>query len=255
MPLSDGTKQIATNPAWASATTKGTGATDDRIDPDDSSLSPAIVVADGYPDSFSAAAGDTPRRKVINELWYREDSAIKDVINFGILPWDTDVDTLEDGIKQVNGVLYRATIDNGPTYSNATDPTASGQTIWELVSGTLNVPSAPDAPTAVEDNGTLDWSWNCPKDNGAAVTEFDFEWRVSGQQAWSASIVVTTPRYLLTGLTNGTGYEAQVLARNSQGDSPFSAEGTGTPVAAVPGGGNTLALRGRHGRCVRRGGP
>ena len=34
-----------------------------------------------------------------------------------------------------------------------------------------------------------------------------------------------------------------MLARNSQGDSTFSAEGTGTPVAAVPGGGNTLALR------------
>ena len=243
MPLSDGTKAIATNPAWASATTKGSDPTDDRIDPDDSSLTPPIVIADGWPDSFSTAGGNTPRRAVWNELEFRKDSAIKDIINYGILPWDTDVDTLEGGVKQVNGVVYRADVNNGPTYSNATDPTTSGQTVWETVSGSVGVPNAPDMPSAVADNGTLDWSWSCPLDNGAAVTAFDFQWRQSGQQAWSASITVTSARYLLTGLTNGQAYEARVLATNSQGDSPFGAEGTGTPVAAVPGGGNTLALR------------
>ena len=64
MPLSPGTKEIG--PPWASATTKGTAPTDDRIDPDDPSLTPPIVIADGYPASFSTM--NTPRRKVINEL-------------------------------------------------------------------------------------------------------------------------------------------------------------------------------------------
>ena len=217
--------------------------TDDRIDPDDASLTPPIVIADGYPASFSTAGGNTPRRKVVNELFYRVDSAILDIRNFGILPWDTDVDTLEGGVKQVSGTVYMALEDNGPTYSNAVSPTTSGQTVWETVSGTLNVPAPPNAPTADAGNGTLDWSWNCPKDNGAEVTSFDFQWRESGQTSWSASINVTTPRYLLTGLTNGTDYEARVRATNSQGNSTFSAEGTETPVAARPGGGATFALR------------
>ena len=54
---------------------------------------------------------------------------------------------------------------------------------------------------------------------------------------------MTTGRYLLTGLTNGTTYEAQVQATNSIGDSGYGALGMGTPVAAVPGGGSTFALR------------
>ena len=134
-------------------------------------------------------------------------------------------------------------MDTGPTYSNATDPTAAGQTVWEIVSGTLNVPDAPAAPTAVATNGELDWSWNCPKDNGAAVTSFDFQWRVSGQTAWTDVANLTHARYLLTGLTNGTDYEARVRATNTIGDSLYGSEGMGTPVAAVPGGGSTFALR------------
>ena len=239
MPLSDGTKAIG--PAWASA------ATADRTAPDDTSLTPPLVIADGWPDSFSTAGGNTPRRPVFNELFYRQDSAILDWLNYGIPPWDTEVDTLAGGVKQVNGVIYRALVDNGPTYSNATDPTAAGQTVWEVVSGTLNVPDVPAAPTAVADNGTLDWSWACPKDNGAAVTAFDFQWRQQGQIAFTTVAALTTGRYLLTGLTNGTVYEARVQATNSVGDSGYGALGMGTPVAAVPGGGSTFALRANTG--------
>ena len=233
MPLSDGTKAIATNAAWASA------ATADRTAPDDTSLTPPIVIADGWPASFSTGT-NTPRRPVFNELEYRKDSSIKDIINFGILPWDTDVDTLAGGVKQVNGVIYRALVaDTSPRVN----PTTVGQTRWETVSGTLNVPDAPAAPTAVATNGELDWSWNCPKDNGAAVTSFDFQWRVSGQTAWTDVANLTHARYLLTGLTNGTDYEARVRATNTIGDSLYGSEGMGTPVAAVPGGGSTFALR------------
>ena len=105
----------------------------------------------------------------------------------------------------------------------------------------------PAAPTAVAGNGTLDWSWACPKDNGAAVTEFDFQWREQGTTTWNTVAALTAARYLLTALTNGTTYEAQVQATNSQGDSGYGAVGMSTPVAAVPGGGSTLALRANPG--------
>ena len=234
MPVSEGFKAIG--PAWASA------ATADRTDPDDVSLTPPITIADGWPDTFSDPGGDTPRRAVFNELYYRRDSALLDVRNYGILPWDTEVDTLEDGIKQVNGVLYRALEDNGPTYSNAISPTTSGQTVWETVSGTLSVPSVPDMPTAVASNGQLVWTWNCPLDGGSEITRFDFQWRVSGG-TFSAAIQLTNPRYVMTGLTNGTTIEAQIQAVNAQGDSGYSGLGMGTPAAEVPGGGNSFGLR------------
>ena len=243
MPLSDGYKSIG--PAWASSTTKGSDPADDRIDPDDAALTPPIVVANGWPASFSST--NAPRRPVFNELEFRKDSALLDIRNFGILPWDTAVDTLMGGVKQVSGTVYKALVDNGPTYSNATDPTTAGQTVWETVSGTTAAPAQPGAPTAVAANGTLDWSWNCPKDNGAAVTLFDFQWREQGTTTWNTVSNLTSARYLLTGITNGTVYQAQVSATNNVGDSGYGAQGMGTPVAAIPGGGTTLALRANTG--------
>ena len=76
-------------------------------------------------------------------------------------------------------------------------------------------------------SGELDWSWNCPLDGGAAIASFNFYWRTAGTLAFSAAISVTTPRYVLTGLTNGTAIEAQVEAVNAQGTSPPSAVGSG----------------------------
>ena len=193
MPISDGFKAIG--PAWASAPTA------DRTDPDDATLTPALVIANGWPASFSADAGDTPRRRVFNEMYWRRDSALLDIRNFGILPWDAAVDTLQGGVKQVSGVIYRALVDNGPTYTNAVNPTTAGQTVWEVVSGTVGLPSAPAQPTATAPaSGELDWSWNCPLDGGAAITSFNFYWRTAGTTTFSAAISVTTPRYVLTGL-------------------------------------------------------
>ena len=239
MPVSDGYKAIG--PAWASASTA------DRTDPDDAGLTPPIDIEEGYPDSFSASGGDTPRRPVVNELLHRYDSAALDVRNFGILPWDADVDTVAGGVKQVTGTLYRALVDNGPTYMNAISPTAVGQTVWTRVTGTINLPDAPDMPTATTPrSGELDWMWNCPLDGGRAVTSFNFEWRTSGQTIWTP-VSVPTPFYLLTGLPNGMAIEAQVRAITSFGTGPYSQIGSATPQGTIPGGGNTLALRATEG--------
>ena len=236
MPISEGYKAI--DEVWASDPTAT------RTDPESTTLNPPLDVEDGWPDSFSADAGNTPRRGVFNEMYYRFDSALVNVRDCGILPWDTAVDTLAGGIKQVSGVLYRALVDNGPTYTNAISPTAAGQTVWATVSGVTSAPSAPSAPDANSpESGELDWFWNCPLDGGAQVTEFDFQWRVSGTMTWSASIVVNTARHVLTGLTNGTAIEARVRARSSHATGPWSATGSSTPSGTVPGGGSTLALR------------
>ena len=235
MPISAAFRSIK---RWASAA----GA--DRTAPDDMALTPALVFEDGWGATFSADDGDTVRRAVANWLFNAVTEGLVDIRELGLLPWDADVDTKQYGWKQVNGVPYMALVDNGPTYSNAVSPTMAGQTVWQAVAGTLGAPTAPTAPQAsAPTSGELDWFWDCPLDGGAKVTAFDFQWRVSGTLNWSASVTVTTARRVLTGLMNGQAVDARVLARNSEGDGPWSSVGTATPSGTVPGGGSTLALR------------
>ena len=241
MPLSDGYKSITE--AWANAQSKGDAPTDGRIDPDDSSLSPPITLADGWPDTFSQAGGDTPRRSVINELQFRKDSGLLDIRAYGVLPWDAAVDTLEGGIKQVDGVLFSADVDNGPTYGNAISPTASGQMVWTRIPPSVDLPDAPAAPTGVAGISRVDLSWACPADNGAAVTSFDLQWRQDGTQPWTTVSGLTHSRYLLTGLVNGTTYNVRIQATNAEGDSGYGASADFTPAAEVPGGGSQFAFR------------
>ena len=217
--------------------------TGDRTDPDDPSLTPPIVRNLGYPVSFSADAGDTPRRREINQKFRENDGIAYDVMTEGVLFWDVEIDYLLNAFTSSLGRLYRATVATGPASSNATDPDATGQTVWELVSGEVGAPTAPSMPTGAGTNGQIVWSWNCPLDGGAAITHFVFEWRVSGGSFVAVSPNPTVPRFVLTGLTNGLTYEVRVYAVNSIGDSAYSATGSASPVAQVPGGGSTLAVR------------
>ena len=123
------------------------------------------------------------------------------------------------------------------------DPTTPGQTTWDTIAGAVVNPTAPDAPVGVTaGTGALDFSWECPRDGGAEITGFNLQWRATGG-TYSAAIATTYARYLLTGLTNGTTYQARVQAITSFGSSGYGASGSATAQGTVPGGGATLALR------------
>ena len=219
----------------------------DRTDPDDPTLTPAIIRTVGYPPTFSAADGDTPRRRPVNQRFRELDGAAANGMIFGIEPYDARIDyvaTPAPSIVQVAGALYRANTANGPTPGNVTGPTDTGQTVWDPVAGETSLPAAPSAPVATAPaSGTLVFTWNCPLDGGNEVTAFDFQWRVSGA-AWPASSqTVAVPRVVVSSLTNGQTIQARVLARSAQGDSAWSAAGSGVPAGTIPGGGVTLALR------------
>ena len=218
--------------------------TGDRTDPDDQSLVPPLVREEGWSSVFSATDGSTVRRRVINQLFRELDGAASDGMIYGIGPYDANLN-YEAGksVTQVAGVIYRAITDNGPL-STVVNPTAAAQTAWAVTTGEIILPEAPSAPQAASPgSGELDWFWNCPLDGGSVVTEFDFRWRVAGNQTWSAITKVTNARQVLTGLANGTAIQAEVKARTAHGESPFSATGSATPQGTIPGGGSTLALR------------
>ena len=110
MAISDGYKAITT--AWA--------ATGDKTDPDDSSLTPPLDVEDGWPDNFSGADGISPRRRVMNEMYNRRDTALIDIRNHGILPYDSTVETPRGGIKASGNDLFQALEDTTAATSDAT---------------------------------------------------------------------------------------------------------------------------------------
>ena len=218
---------------WAESSTQ-------RIDPEDNSLTPPLNISDGWPATFSADDGLTPRRRVFNEIYHRETAALVDIRSYGILPYDAAVDTKQGGCKQVAGVIYRALSNNGPSWPNTVEsPLDVGQTTWEVISGTIEAPSAlTEAPVvSTPRSGVLSIKWKCPLDGGSVITGFVLEWKTNAQ-AWSAATQVTGltfAQHELTGLTNGTTYDIRVKSTNAQGDSGWSPEATGTPAATVPG--------------------
>ena len=232
MPLDAEGKKIHTEGVWASAGSA------DRIDPDAVSLTPTLSRTVGWPDSFSSDAGDTPRRRVMNQRFREIDGAINDWFTMGIPLYDAEIDYVANqSIAQVAGTPYRCIVDNGPS-STVVGPTDDAQTSWEVLEGSVGLPAAPNAPTAAPGNGRLEWRWHCPRDHGAEITSFMFQGRVQGDSWNPARIEAISPssaHKLQTGLTNGVTYEARVAAINSQGQGPWSNVGSGAPEAVVPG--------------------
>ena len=230
-PVSEETLKILRGGIWAS----NPGA----LKQDPSAADPPVTRADGYPAAYSSTLN--PEQETIQGRWNEFDSAVTDIFTEGVPIYDDEIDYPVDAIANQTGALYRALVANGPSstvVTPGTDPTT-----WARVSGTQSAPSAPDTPTAVAGNGTLDITWNCPLDGGAEITQFELQYRNAGGSWPGTSVTTTAPFRQLPGLTNGQAVEFRVRATNSIGDSPWSGTGTGTPTAQIPGGGSTLALR------------
>ena len=211
--------------------------TGDKTAPTDSGLDPVLDWDNGWPSTFSDADGNTPRRSVFQYLFNVITAAIVYFRDDGVPEWDAELDyPLNSFQKSSAGNLHRSMEATGPTLGNATDPTAVGQMIWTQVNTarTAAAPDAPSAPSATASNGRLEWSWECPMDNGAKVSGFEFQQRAQGSSWPNAWTSVTPPHTTGTGLTNGRTYEARVRAINSVGTGGASGTGTGAPLAAVP---------------------
>ncbi len=94
------------------------------------------------------------------------------------------------------------------------------------------VPDAPGLPSVTPADEALAVSWTAPSDGGAAITDYDLQYRQTGGSSWTSwAHTGTALSTTITSLTNGTGYDVQVRAENSAGESPWSTTATGTPVA------------------------
>ena len=96
--------------------------------------------------------------------------------------------------------------------------------------------TTPGAPTGlyvgVALNGIVIFTWDAPSDDGGATIEgYEYQYREEGTSTWSDWTYVTYRAALIMGLTNGTTYEIQVRAVNSEGSGTISDILRAIPVA------------------------
>ncbi len=102
------------------------------------------------------------------------------------------------------------------------------------------VPGQPQSLTVTAGDNIQELAayWQAPSSNGGAdVTGYKVQWKESADswdtEADVSEATVTGTTYTITGLTGGTAYAVRVIATNSAGDGPASAEAAGTPAGAV----------------------
>ena len=169
------------------------------------------------------------------------------------LPAATDGDndpltyTLEDADAasfDFNATTRQLSTKSGVTYDHETKPSYSvtlkadddnGGTDTLAVTITVTdvnePPGRPAAPsvTAVDGSTTsLSVNWTAPSNTGPGIDNYDLQYREGTSGSWTdGPRNVSGASATIPGLTESTSYQVQVLARNAEGDSPWSPSGSG----------------------------
>ena len=129
--------------------------------------------------------------------------------------------TYDHETKPSYSVTLKAEDDNG-----GTDTLAVTITITDVE----EPPGRPVAPsvTAVDGSPTsLSVNWTTPTNTGPAIDNYDLQYREGTSGSWTGPQSVSGTSATIPGLTESTSYQVQVLARNAEGDSPWSPSGSG----------------------------
>ncbi len=98
-----------------------------------------------------------------------------------------------------------------------------------------DVPGAPSVLSASANSLTV--SWDEPANAGPPITDYDYRYRTSSPQGnWTevTSTAIRGPSTTVGGLSENTAYDVQVLAKNAEGMSDWSASGTGMTLSSPP---------------------
>jgi len=95
-------------------------------------------------------------------------------------------------------------------------------------------PARGGTPTTTPGDGSGKWVAAAPDDGGSAITGYQWRYKLTSAQAWTSSNE-SSNTLNLSGLTNGSVYEAQFKAVNSVGAAAqWSPSGALTPRASLP---------------------
>ena len=133
-----------------------------------------------------------------------------------------------------SGVTYDH--ETKPSYSvtlKADDDNGGSDTLAVTITVTdvEEPPDRPAAPSVTATAGTTDSlsvNWTAPSNTGPAIDNYDLQYREGTGGSWTDGPQnVSGTSATLGSLTESTSYQVQVLARNAEGDSPWSLPGSG----------------------------
>ena len=168
---------------------------------------------------------------------------------------DDDGDTLTYSLEGTDGGSFTIDSTSGQIQTSAAlnyEAKSSYSVTVKVNDGTVNVakavtisvtdvdepPDRPAAPTVTAKAGatdSLDVSWTAPGNTERpAIDDYNVQYRIGTTGPFTSHSFSGTGRSTtITGLTAGTSYQVQVQAHNDEGDSPWSASGTGSTNAAT----------------------
>ena len=89
-------------------------------------------------------------------------------------------------------------------------------------------PGRPAAPTVTASSNSLSLRWTAPTNSGPAISDYDVQYRATGNSFTDWPHTGTGTTTTITGLTANTRYEVQVRATNDEGTGNWSPSGNGT---------------------------
>ena len=125
-------------------------------------------------------------------------------------------------------IVVTATSGSGARQTTATQTLTI--TVTNVVDEAPGKPAVPTVTTVAATPTSLNVTWAAPTNAGSAITAYNLRYRKNSEPSWTPSNYAGTDTVdiSLTGLAGGNTYEVQVLAKNVEGDSPWSNSGTGT---------------------------
>ena len=161
--------------------------------------------------------------------WLADDVAIDGATGSSYTVTDGDV-----------GQAIRVRVSFTDNAGNAENLTSAATTAVTSQEPEAQAPGAPRNLRATTGNsGELAVSWDAPSsDGGAEITGYRVQWKESSG-SWDtpanvSETAVTGTAHTITGLTDGTEYDVQVRAVNSEGTGEASSEAAATPVNPTP---------------------
>ena len=96
-------------------------------------------------------------------------------------------------------------------------------------------PDRPAAPTVTASSNTLSVRWTAPGNTGPAISDYDVQYRATGNSFTDWPHTGTSTTATITSLMSETTYEVQVRATNDEGTSGWSPSGNSTTSRPAPG--------------------
>ncbi len=208
-----------------------------------------------WSDTASATPGAVPGKPVVSlsagsttitATWSEPASNGADISDYDVRYKLSSESSWDDWAHSGTGREATITgLTNGMGYDvqvRAENSQGEGEWSDSVSASPLGVPGKPVVTLSATDT-TITATWPAPADNGAAISDYDVQYRRSSETGWTPWTHDGTARSAtITGLSKGTDYQVQVRAINSVGAGDWSdtgSVGTTSPPPPTTGTGST----------------